>query len=101
LIGINYNQEKVWGDTTVAFASQGRPSRNPAIEPIILDPLLLRAAQKIYRTYCAFHPHRGNRPYGIAIHTKSHRGQLIFRQNPVLLPGESFVSIKQLETQLY
>ncbi|HAC64016.1 MAG TPA: hypothetical protein DCF68_10870 [Cyanothece sp. UBA12306] len=69
--------------------------------PIILDPSVLRAAQRIYRTYCVLHPKKNKQPYGIAIHRKSHRGQLIFRENPVLLPGECFVPRNQLETEIY
>ncbi len=67
---------------------------------IILDPTLLRAAQRIYRTYCMLHPRNPKRPYGIAIHRKSYRGQLIFRHNPVLLPGECFVPTKQQEVEI-
>nr|WP_012796756.1 hypothetical protein [Rippkaea orientalis] len=69
--------------------------------PLVLDPSVLRAAQRIYRTYCVLHPKNDKRPYGIAIHRKSHRGQLIFREHPVLLPGECFVSANQLETEIY
>ncbi|MEL4896925.1 hypothetical protein [Crocosphaera sp. Alani8] len=74
--------------------------RNGMDSTIILDPNLLRVAQRIYRTYCMLHPRNAQRPYGIAIHRKSYRGQLIFRHNPVLLPGECFVTTKQLEIEI-
>ena len=70
-------------------------------QAIVLDPSVLKAAQRIYRTYCVLHPRKNKRPSGIAIHRKSHRGQLIFREHPVLLPGECFVPRNQLETEIY
>ncbi|MEA5510128.1 hypothetical protein VB715_10180 [Crocosphaera sp. UHCC 0190] len=77
------------------------PRQQQMDSTIVLDPILLRAAQRIYRTYCVLHSKQGKRPYGIAIHKKSHRGQLIFRAEPVLLPGECFVPTKQLEAEIY
>lgn len=65
--------------------------------PILVDPALLRAARRLYRTYCILHPRQNRRPHGIAIHRNTHRGQLIFSVKPILLPGECFVSTKQLE----
>ncbi|MGP0128772.1 MAG: hypothetical protein ACTMUB_05755 [cyanobacterium endosymbiont of Rhopalodia musculus] len=69
--------------------------------PVTIDCAVLRAAQRIYRTYCVLHPKRNRQPCGIAINRKSKRGQLIFRENPVLLPGESFVSTNQLEVEIH
>lgn len=68
--------------------------------PILLDPALLRSARRIYRTYCVLHPKRNKRPSGVAIHQKTHRGQLIFNSNPILLPGECFVSLKHLDAEI-
>ncbi len=85
----------------MAYAHQIHESQLQGMDStIILDPSLLRAAQSIYRTYCMLHPRNSKRPYGIAIHRKSYRGQLIFRNNPVLLPGECFVPTKQLEVEI-
>ena len=85
----------------MAYAHQIHESQPQGMDStIILDPSLLRAAQRIYRTYCMLHPRNSKRPYGIAIHHKSYRGQLIFRNNPVLLPGECFVPTKQLEVEI-
>lgn len=69
--------------------------------PITVDYAVLKAAQRIYRTYCVLYPKQNRRPYGIAINRKSKRGQIIFRENPVLLPGESFVSTNQLEVEIH
>ncbi|CCQ53147.1 hypothetical protein [Crocosphaera watsonii] len=85
----------------MAYAHQIHESQPQGMDStIILDPSLLRAAQRIYRTYCMLHPRNSKRPDGIAIHRKSYRGQLIFRNNPVLLPGECFVPTKQLEVEI-
>ena len=85
----------------MVYTSQIKDPRQESMDStIILDPTLLRAAQRIYRTYCMLHPKNTKRPYGIAIHRKSYRGQLIFRHNPILLPGECFVPTKQLEVEI-
>ncbi|MEM8780189.1 MAG: hypothetical protein AAGF26_15225 [Cyanobacteria bacterium P01_G01_bin.49] len=85
----------------MSYSHQIKEPKPQIDSTIILDPLLLRAAQRIYRTYCMLHGKQGKHPYGIAIHRKNHRGQLIFRENPVLLPGECFVSTKQLEAEIH
>jgi hypothetical protein len=69
--------------------------------PILLDPALLRAARRIYRTYSSLHTKLNKRPTGVAIHCENHRGQLIFASKPILLPGECFVSMKQIESEVY
>lgn len=68
--------------------------------PLLLDPKLLRMARRIYRSYCVLHPRSPRRPLGIAIHKETHRGQLMFNNKPILLPGECFVPVKQLETEV-
>jgi hypothetical protein len=82
----------------VAKQSQER-SRQMDI-PIFLDPALLRAAQRIYRRYYGMQNKLDKRPCGVAINRETHRGQLIFRENPILLPGEVFISLKELETEI-
>ncbi len=67
--------------------------------PLLIDPSLLRSARRIYRTFCILHPKQTRRPFGIAIHRNTHRGQLIFNNHPILLPGECFVPVKQLESE--
>jgi len=68
--------------------------------PLLLDPKLLRMARRIYRSYCVLHPRSSRQPLGIAIHKETHRGQLMFNNKPILLPGECFVPVKQLETEV-
>ena len=82
--------------------SQDLGNQGASVEvPILLDPMLLRAARRIYRTYCVLHAKLSKRPFGVAIHQNSHRGQLIFSDKPILLPGECFISVKQLEAEVY
>lgn len=68
--------------------------------PMPLDPKMLRMARRIYRSYRMLHPKSQRQPLGIAIHKETHRGQLMFNRQPVLLPGECFVPIKQLEAEV-
>jgi hypothetical protein len=67
---------------------------------ILLDPAILKAAKRIYRTYCVLNAKANKRPSGVAVNEENHRGQLIFRQKPILLPGERFITLKQLETEV-
>ena len=69
--------------------------------PAMLNPALLKSARQIYRTYYEVHPEDMQRPIGIAISTKTHRGKLIFGGRPVLLPNESFIPISQIEPGLH
>ncbi len=76
-----------------------RPEAGPL--PSALNPALLKSARQIYRTYYEVHPEDVQRPIGIAISTKTHRGKLIFGDRPVLLPNECFVPISQIEPGLH
>ncbi|AIE73920.1 MULTISPECIES: hypothetical protein [unclassified Synechocystis] len=67
--------------------------------PMPLDPKMLRMARRIYRSYRMLHPKSQRQPLGIAIHKETHRGQLMFNRQPVLLPGECFVPLNQLEAE--
>jgi hypothetical protein len=69
--------------------------------PVLLDPELLRAARRIYRTYSEVHPKRTQRPIGVAIDRYSYRGYLIFNDKPILLYREDFVPLNQLESEMY
>lgn len=71
------------------------------MEKIPSDPTLLRAAKRIYRTYRVLHSKSNRHPQGVAIHRESYRGQLIFKTKPILLPGEYFISLKQLESETF
>lgn len=85
----------------VALSEKSEQQRVDMEIPILLDPTLLRAARRIYRTYCALNSRVNKRPSGVAINRDNHRGQLIFNNKPILLPGESFVPIKQIESEAY
>lgn len=69
--------------------------------PAVLDPALLKAARQIYRTFYEVHPEEMQRPIGVAISRKTHRGKLIFGERPVLLPTERFVPLNQIEPGLH
>ncbi len=64
----------------------------------LLDPDLLKSARAIYHTYCHFHLKLKKPPIGVAIDRKTHKGQLIFTNNPILLPDETLILIDQIES---
>ena len=68
---------------------------------IFFDPTLLNAARNIYRNYHSLGVSTNTQPMGIVINRDSHRGQLAFKQKPVLLPRECFIPIKQIEANGY
>lgn len=67
----------------------------------VFNPALLKSARQIYRTYYEVHPDDLQRPIGVAISTKTHRGKLIFGEHPVLLPSECFIPLNQIEPGLH
>lgn len=69
--------------------------------PVLLDPVLLRAARQIYRSYGSLHTKLNKSPLGVAIDREHHRGQVIFNRQPILLPGECFITLRQLESEAY
>ena len=66
---------------------------------LVIDSGLENAARQIYLTYRRLRTKINEPPVGVAIHPKTHRGQLIFREKPVLLPGERFVQLNRLESE--
>lgn len=66
------------------------------LEPIMLSPVIVRAAKAIYQTYVETHGHR-QMPIGVAIDRYTYRGQPIFGVQPILLPHECFVPLKEIE----
>ncbi|MGB8702100.1 MAG: hypothetical protein WCD18_22010 [Thermosynechococcaceae cyanobacterium] len=66
------------------------------LEPIALSPVILRAARSIYQAYIDTHGSQ-QRPLGVAIDRYTYRGQLIFSGQPILLPHECFVPMKEIE----
>ena len=69
--------------------------------PGLLDPMLMKAARQIYQTYCKLHCRITKFPVGVAVDRDTYRGQLVFRQKPILLPGESFIPINQIDAEIY
>lgn len=67
---------------------------------VLFDPALLRTARQIWRDYHENHRERGKRPLGVAINRANHRGHLLFRQKPILLPQECFIPFNQIEPEV-
>lgn len=59
---------------------------------------VLDTARAIYRAYCKTHLD-APRPLGVAIDSSTCRGQLIFADQPILLPHEVFVEMNQIESE--
>jgi hypothetical protein len=74
---------------------------NPKNQPPLIDPAVIRAAGKIYYTYCEVHPEMAGQASGVAINRDTHRGKVIFTGQPVLLPAECFVPLNQIESHMY
>lgn len=68
---------------------------------VFFDPTLIKAARNIYRNYCNLNIPAENRPMGVVINRDNHRGQLSFSPKPILLPRECFISLQQIETEVY
>lgn len=69
--------------------------------PGLLAPPLLRAARGAYHLYLELHSEQMQRPAGVVVCLGRDRGQLIFTSQPILLPGERFVTFEEIESQIY
>ena len=58
--------------------------------------VVLDTARAIYQAFCDTHD-EAPRPLGVAIDSSTYRGQLIFSEQPILLPHEVFVNLDQIE----
>ncbi|XZO03843.1 MAG: hypothetical protein ACM65L_09030 [Microcoleus sp.] len=67
----------------------------------LLAPDLIRVARSVYGLYLKVHSDRLQRPAGVVVSQGSDRGQLIFTSQPILLPGERFVTFEEIESQMY
>jgi hypothetical protein len=65
-------------------------------EPEELD--LVGTARALYQKYLQIHEHRAKEPIGVVLDPISYRGKLLFRQAPVLLPQERFISLKEMRS---
>ncbi len=68
---------------------------------MFLDPILIQAAKGIYRAYYDSRPQVGRKPLGVALNRETLKGQLVFREQPILLPGECFINTSQIEAEVY
>ncbi|ELS00960.1 hypothetical protein Xen7305DRAFT_00006610 [Xenococcus sp. PCC 7305] len=68
---------------------------------MFIDPILIQSAKRIYRTYCDSRAQVGRKPLGVALNKETLKGQLIFGERPILLPGECFININQMEAEVY
>lgn len=84
---------------TYATASQNRSTKIQTEANMFLDPTLIKAARKTYQTYCNFHYQLQTKPIGVIVDCETYKGQLTFRQRPILLPGERFVRMDLIETE--
>lgn len=66
------------------------------LEPIPFTPDIVRAARAIYKAYVDTHGNRQS-PIGVALDRYTLRGQPIFVGQPILLPHECFVPMRQIE----
>lgn len=82
---MNYVQDPV--NPTMGNSEQGLQVRGSSI---------VKSAQETYQLYCEAHIDP-QQPLGVAVDRNTHRGQLIFAEQPVLLPHETFVSLSQIE----
>ncbi|MEA5576718.1 hypothetical protein [Anabaena sp. UHCC 0451] len=73
----------------------------PANPTPLLDPAVIKAAGLIYYTYCEVHPEIVGQASGVAISRLTHRGKVIFTQQPILLPQECFIPLNQIESYMY
>lgn len=62
----------------------------------LADPYLLDAARHIYQKCYEIYPERAEQTSGVAIDRETYRGQLMFKDKPILLPWESFVPSEEL-----
>ena len=81
------------------------PNPEPSIEICentnLLAPNLIRAARSAYSMYLRVHSEQLQHPAGVVVSQGSDRGQLIFASQPILLPGERFVTFDEIESQMY
>jgi hypothetical protein len=82
-----------------------QPSPEPKIENSesfrLLAPDLIRVARSAYGLYLKVNSEQIQRPAGVVVSQGSDRGQLIFTSQPILLPGERFVTFEEIESQMY
>jgi hypothetical protein len=66
------------------------------LEPIVLGPVIVMAARNIYQAYAKTHGSKQT-PLGVALNRYTLRGQVIFASQPILLPHECFVPMRDID----
>ena len=84
-----------------APARNNRSTQTRQTSRKLFDPALINAARKIYCTYCNLNTQSNKRAFWVVIDRESCKGQLIFKGNPILLPGECFIAINLIEAEVY
>ncbi|VEP11278.1 conserved hypothetical protein [Hyella patelloides LEGE 07179] len=63
------------------------------------DPTIIHAAKRVYRTYLSIYSQLPKQPFGVVLNKETFKGQLVFREKPILLPGEDFIPLYKIEAQ--
>jgi hypothetical protein len=66
------------------------------LEPIVLGPVVVMAARNIYQAYVKTHGSKQT-PLGVALDRYTLRGQIILASQPILLPHECFVPMREID----
>ncbi|WP_299411340.1 hypothetical protein [Acaryochloris sp. IP29b_bin.148] len=76
------------------------PASTQKSDPIELPSpeLMLASARETYQAYCEIHVD-AQPPIGVAMDRNTGRGQLIFSEQPILLPQEFFISVAQIQAE--
>ena len=64
------------------------------------DPTIIQAARRVYRAYLSIYTQFPRQPFGVVLNKETFKGQLVFREKPILLPGEDFIPLSQIEFQV-
>jgi hypothetical protein len=65
-----------------------------------LNPDVLQAARQVYRVYLQVHARQMRRPAGVIVNPLTHQSWLIFSSRPILLPGEQFIAVDNIDSEL-
>ena len=84
-----------------SYTRKSSSSQTKDSSMVFFDPILIKAARNIYRNYYSLSIPSSDHPMGIVINRDSHRGQLVFKRKPILLPRECFIPLKQIESESY
>ncbi|WP_299485900.1 hypothetical protein [Acaryochloris sp. IP29b_bin.137] len=74
------------------------PNRQSESAPLPSREALLASAREAYDAYCQIHTDL-QPPTGVAMDRNTGRGQLIFSEQPILLPHECFIAADQIQIE--